>query len=195
MTDPASDDALDQIWRDSPPVDIDGLVGRMARQNRLLRRVNLASFALTGMAALVLVGIEFAQILPTRGILGLLLFAMLVFAWHRYTRDRERLARAFSTEPAKLIEFLMGRTRAMIILARLMYLAPLTGLGAGFATARLVGGDAQLGASTPPAWLWGVMAAGLVLSIMVTGFGIWLARSRAGQLRVLAESRAALGER
>ncbi len=174
---------LAALWQSGGEIDVGPLVQRLQRQNRRLRRLNQLSFLICIAGLLILLVMEFAGQLPTRGLLSLIGSVSVAGSWWKYRKDRARLIAAYSEEPAALLPFLIKRTRAMRNLGRYYYICPLPSVLVGYLAARLSAPGAAEAA--PADVLLAVSAGGLAVLAALIVWGIRLARQKSLELAEL----------
>lgn len=180
---PTAPGSLAALWQSGGAVDVEPLVRRLQHQNRRLRRLNQLSFAVCIGALLVILMMEFIGEIPTRGLLSLAGTIAVAGSWWKYRRDKARLIAAYSEEPARLLPFLIRRTRAMRNLGRYYYLCPLPSLAAGYFVGRHLGTETAGG--PPDAALQAMTGIGLIVLGAITFWGLRLARTKTAELREL----------
>ncbi len=177
---------LQTLWQSTAPaIDAEALIGRLKRQNRLLRRVNLVSFGISAASLVVILIFELSGHLPTRGLLSV--FGTLGFVWSvwKYCRDKRRLIAAYSEEPGKLLPFLVGRTRAARNMGACLFLLTPASVACGYLLGYLLDESPGDAASFDPPL--GVLIPALILIGVPVVFGFRLWRQKSRELRKLLE--------
>lgn len=190
LQEPLPTGALAALWQSGGEIDVEPLVKRLQRQNKRLRQLNQLSFLVCIASLIFLIALEFTDQIPTRGLLSLIGAVSVAGSWWKYRRDKARLIAAYSEEPARLLPFLIKRTRAMRNLGRYYYLCSFPSFVTGFLVSRFLGPDSTNG---PPA-SWFVMLAifGLGALVAITVWGVLIARSKTAELRELEALQASL---
>lgn len=187
---PVTAGALAELWQSGGDIDVGPLVKRLQRQNKRLRQLNQLSFVVCILALVFLTALEFSDQIPTRGLLSLLGALSVGYSWWKYRRDKARLIAAYSEEPARLLPFLIKRTRAMRNLGRYYYLCPIPSFLLGIVTARFLNFERASG--EPGALFYAVLTIGIAALIALTVWGLRIARSRSAELRELKALHASL---
>lgn len=184
--------ALAALWQSGGEIDVEPLMKRLQRQNRRLRQLNQLSLLVCIAALVFLIVLEFSGKIPTRGLLSLIGAVSVAISWWKYRRDKARLIAAYSEEPARLLPFLIKRTRAMRNLGRYYYLTPFPSFVTGILMARFLWPDTDNG----PRSTWFVLLAifGLFALGAITIWGLRIARTKTAELKELESLQANLVE-
>lgn len=192
LKEPSPTGALAALWQSGGEIDVEPLVKRLQKQNRRLRQLNQLSFLVCIACLVFLVALEFADQIPTRGLLSLIGAVSVAGSWWKYRRDKARLIAAYSEEPAKLLPFLIKRTRAMRNLGRYYYMCPFPSFLTGILVARFLGPDSTNG--PPSTWFVMLTIFGLAGLAAMTIWGVRIARTKTAELKELEALQASLLE-
>ncbi|MEQ8406178.1 MAG: hypothetical protein RKE49_13870 [Oceanicaulis sp.] len=183
MTFGSEDDGLQALWRDTPPVDAAAVRARLERTNLTHKRLNQVSFALGWIAAAGLAVAELAGAVDTGYLAPILVALGMAAAWFHYRRAKRHLQAAFSAEPKAMLAFAIGRSRAGLKLARMLYVGVPAGVVSGYALGAVAGGG--LAWPDRPAEI--AFIGGLVLICAgVSAGGVLLARWRKADIEELS---------
>lgn len=177
------DDGLQALWRGTPPVDAAAVRARLDRTNQTQKRINQASFALGWIAAAGLAAAERAGAVDTGYLAPILVALGMTAAWLHHRRAKRRLQAEFSAEPRAVLAFAIGRSRAGLKLARVLYAGLPAGVVSGYALGALAGGG--LAWPDRPAEI--ALIGGFILMCAgVSAGGVLLARRRKADIEELS---------
>lgn len=136
-------DAASELWRMTEDADVSELLEQLRESNRLLRRLNVASFIFGGVCTAVAGVLELISVLPTRGLVFALLAAVMIVAWRKYRSDKAKLQKQFDVSKTRPRDFLIGRLRAGRLAGYLLLAMPAYVLGGVIAGHLLAKGGAN----------------------------------------------------
>jgi hypothetical protein len=174
---------LNALWQEGGNVPVAPLIDRLKQQNQKLRRLNQISFVMCIGALIITAALEFIGRIPTNGLLTLISGLAVLASWWKYRRDKAKLIAAYSEEPAKLLPFLIKRTKAARNLGRYYYACALPSVLLGILWARFT--DDGSNGEADPIILIPLVVVGLICLVAVTVFGARLARKKTEELNEL----------